>query len=82
MPARRSVLLAEDDPTLLKLVTRLLAGAGYEVIPATDSTAALETLAARRAGLAAAVLDAAILPAGAHRRCNSTIARLAFAGAR
>jgi CheY-like chemotaxis protein len=31
-----TVLVAEDDPEVLQLVTRILAESGYDVIPAKD----------------------------------------------
>ena len=52
---RRSILVADDDPDILELVTLRLERAGFDVIQATDGDAALE-LACRHTPVLA-VLD-------------------------
>ncbi len=49
LPAGRpvTILLAEDDPQIRELVTILLQGAGYAVIPAEDGEGAVHTFAER-----------------------------------
>lgn len=43
-PARGRVLVAEDEQALARSLTRLLAGAGYEVVTACDGHSAVEAL--------------------------------------
>jgi PAS domain S-box-containing protein len=47
--ARACVLVVEDDLTLRRVITRILTGAGYEVLVAEHATAALDLLAQRSA---------------------------------
>ena len=70
--APRAVLVAEDEPQLLRLVSRVLERAGYEVLPAADGEAALEAVAAHGERIDTAVLDAAISPRG----CDEIVAAL------
>ena len=37
-------MLVEDDPQMLRLVTSLLVGLGYEVTQASDSSSAMDTI--------------------------------------
>jgi CheY-like chemotaxis protein len=46
--ARGRVLLAEDDPTLRLVLTRLLRGAGYQVVAISHGGEALDMLEGRR----------------------------------
>lgn len=69
------VLVAEDEPQLLRLETRLLEEAGYEVVGADDGETALAAVSTHRARIAAAVLDAAIGPRG----CGEIVEALARA---
>ncbi len=64
-PSPQAVLVAEDESQLLRLLERLLAQAGYEVLSARDGDEALASVAAHGARLGSAVLDAAIVPRGA-----------------
>jgi CheY-like chemotaxis protein len=64
-PAPQVVLVAEDEPQLLRLTERLLARAGYEVLSARDGDAALARVSGHGARIGIAVLDAAIAPRGA-----------------
>src|SRR5260370_2109812 len=48
MPAKKTtILVADDDPQLLRLVTRNLQFEGYEVLPASDGQQALEQIEAQ-----------------------------------
>jgi CheY-like chemotaxis protein len=64
-PPPQAVLVAEDESQLLRLLERLLAQAGYEVLSACDGDEALASVAAHGARIGIAVLDAAIVPRGA-----------------
>lgn len=58
------VLVADDEATLLRLITRVLERAGYQVIPAADGREALRSIEAQGDILSAAVLDATLEPGG------------------
>jgi DNA-binding response OmpR family regulator len=48
MPARKTTIVtADDDPQILRLITRNLEFEGYEVIAVSDGQAALEQIEAR-----------------------------------
>ena len=64
-PPPQAVLVAEDERQLRRLLERLLAQAGYEVLSARDGDEALASVAAHGARIGIAVLDAAIVPRGA-----------------
>ncbi len=52
MPVKKTtILVADDDPQLLRLVTRNLQFEGYEVLPASDGQQALEQFEAQRPDL-------------------------------
>jgi len=52
MPVKKTtVLVADDDPHLLRLVTRNLQFEGYEVLPVSDGQQALEQIEAQRPDL-------------------------------
>jgi len=52
MPVKKTtVLVADDDPHLLRLMTRNLQFEGYEVIPVSDGQQALEQIEAQRPDL-------------------------------
>jgi DNA-binding response OmpR family regulator len=59
-----SVLVADDEPRLLRLMERLLARAGYDVMTARDGDEAARVYRAHRSAIGVAVLDAAIAPRG------------------
>ncbi len=44
MPSRKTILLVDDEPDLLKTLADILEGAGYAVIPKTDAESALGVL--------------------------------------
>lgn len=54
-PARPVVLVADDEPDLLRLVVRRLQAAGYEVVEAADGEEAWRLVESRRPALA--ILD-------------------------
>jgi len=60
-----SVLVIDDEPALLRLVVRVLEGAGYAVESARDGDEALRLVAARQEPRDAVVVDAKIPPDGA-----------------
>jgi PAS domain S-box-containing protein len=51
------VLVVDDDPTVAGVACDILAAAGYQTVTAHDGAAALEVFAARRADVAAILLD-------------------------
>ncbi|MCH2171621.1 response regulator [Myxococcota bacterium] len=59
------VLVADDEPSLLRLIERVIVGAGNEVVLARDGDEALEVLGADGDGFDVAILDASIAPRGA-----------------
>ncbi|WP_120994812.1 response regulator [Stutzerimonas urumqiensis] len=46
-PCPRTVLLVEDEPHILNLLSDYLAGEGYQVLEAADATQAFEVLATK-----------------------------------
>jgi CheY-like chemotaxis protein len=62
---RARVLVADDEPQLLRLLVRVLERAGYGVVAAADGREALAALAPGSAPVDAVVLDAALAPGGA-----------------
>ncbi len=58
-----SILVAEDDPQISKLVVRLLACAGFEVVVAADGDAAASLIESAR--FAAVLIDLSLAPHGA-----------------
>ena len=48
MQMRQRILLVDDEPELRRMVTGLLAGAGYEVLEAADCAQARAAMAAQR----------------------------------
>ena len=59
------VLIADDEPQLLRVLASVLERQGYTVIPALDGKAALEALREAPEPIDAIVIDAAISPEGA-----------------
>lgn len=60
-----TVLLADDEVRLLRLMERLLAERGYPVVTARDGDEVLRASEAHRGAIGIAVLDAHIAPEGA-----------------
>lgn len=63
-PDAPCVLVVEDDPQILRLLTRLLERRGFRVLAAADGDRALELLEGLSAPPDAAFLDVLIPPAG------------------
>jgi DNA-binding NtrC family response regulator len=59
-----SVLVADDEPRLLRLLERLLTRAGYDVMTARDGDEAARVYREHGGAIGVAVLDAAIAPHG------------------
>jgi len=59
------ILIADDEPQLLRVLVRVLEGQGYTVISALDGKAALEAMRKAPGAIDAIVIDAAIGPEGA-----------------
>jgi DNA-binding NtrC family response regulator len=59
------VLVADDDPQLLRLIARLLERGGFAVASAIDGREALRHFRAEPGSIGVVVLDAAIAPGGA-----------------
>jgi len=57
-PVRQKVLVAEDDPSLQRMMEMILTGAGYAVEAFGDGPAALQAFSRNPSDYAAAVLDA------------------------
>ena len=58
------MLLAEDDPLLQRLLPRVLGGAGFHVVSASDTDSAVALFAERSAEIRVAVVDAGLAPRG------------------
>jgi DNA-binding response OmpR family regulator len=61
----RKVLVADDEPALLRLISRLLTRAGHEVVQVEDGNDALAALRERGANLDVALIDVGLPPSGA-----------------
>jgi len=59
------ILIADDEPQLLRVLVSVLEKRGYAVISAPDGKAALEALRETPAAIDVVVIDAAIDPEGA-----------------
>jgi DNA-binding NtrC family response regulator len=64
-PSGPLVLIADDEPQLLRLMERVLQRAHYEVLTARDGDEALRASVERGHEIGTVVLDAAIVPNGA-----------------
>jgi len=60
-----TVLVADDEMRLLRLMERVLASHGHAVLTARDGNEALRRFGAHRGEIEVAVLDASIVPGGA-----------------
>jgi CheY-like chemotaxis protein len=63
-PRAPTVLVAEDEPQLLRLLERVLLREGYDVVLARDGEEAVSALESHAGRIGLAVLDAGILPRG------------------
>ena len=52
-----TLLLAEDEPSVMKMLTLMLSRSGYSVIPCADGREAVASFEARHAEIGAAILD-------------------------
>ena len=59
------ILIADDEPQLLRVLVRVLEDQGYTVISALDGKAAVEAMREAPEAIDAIVIDAAISPEGA-----------------
>jgi CheY-like chemotaxis protein len=59
-PARRLVLVADDEAAIQSLVARVITQLGLDALSVGDGSAAITAVVARRADLACAVLDIAM----------------------
>ena len=59
------ILIADDEPQLLRVLVRVLEDQGYAVISALDGKAALEAMRGAPEAIDVIVIDAAIGPEGA-----------------
>ena len=82
----RSVLVADDEPQLLRLLERVLERAGYPVVTARDAEQAIRAIGAHPREIAVAVLDGAMPPEGAGpvleaiARCNGRVGVILTSG--
>jgi len=53
-----TILVAEDEPSVQKIMSRVLGKAGYETLCASDGTEAIRLLESKRNSIVGAVLDA------------------------
>jgi DNA-binding NtrC family response regulator len=69
-----TVLVADDEMRLLRLMERVLASQGHAVLTARDGDEALRCFEAHRGEVEVAVLDASIVPEGAGRVVEALLA--------
>jgi DNA-binding response OmpR family regulator len=69
-----TVLVADDEPMLLKLVDSLLRRAGFQVVTATTSAEALVAFREDPAAIDAVLIDAGMPPSGAAEVLRSMLA--------
>ena len=70
----RTILVADDEAMLLRLVDGVLSRAGFQVVTATTSTEALEAFSADPAAIDAVLIDAGMPPSGAAEVLRSMLA--------
>src|SRR5215471_10629698 len=59
-PGHEQILIVDDEPSLLKMMSVYLRRLGYEVVTAVSAAEALEAVAAQPGGFSVAVVDATI----------------------
>jgi DNA-binding response OmpR family regulator len=69
-----TVLVADDEAMLLRLVKTILCRAGFQVVTATTSTEALEAFREDPAAIDAVLIDAGVPPSGAAEVLRSMLA--------
>jgi len=72
--AARTVLVADDEAMLLRLVDSLLRRAGFQVVTAATSAEALEAFREDPAAIDAVLIDAGMPPSGAAEVLRSMLA--------
>jgi DNA-binding NtrC family response regulator len=73
-PGSPRVLIADDEPQLLRVLVRALEKSGYSVVTANDGVEAISAFRAAPDEISAVVIDAAIGPHGA-AHVLTTVAR-------
>jgi CheY-like chemotaxis protein len=73
--AEAAVLVADDEPQLLRLMERLTRKAGYRVLTARDGNEAVEVFGAQPDDISVVVLDAAIVPYGSRRVLENIVGK-------
>ncbi len=74
-PTGSTVLVVDDEPTLLRLVQRVLERAGYEVLVAQDAEAGLGAWERSGGSVGAAVVDLHLRPRGSAPMLRSLLER-------
>ncbi len=74
-PAASTVLVVDDEPTLLQLMTRILRRVGYDVLTAGDGEQALEVFDKSEHPVGAVLLDLRVRPQGGLAILNALLAR-------
>jgi DNA-binding NtrC family response regulator len=59
-PIRAQILIVDDEPSLLKMMSVYLRRLGYEVVTAVSAEQALEAISAQPGGFSVAVVDASL----------------------
>jgi PAS domain S-box-containing protein len=65
-----TILVAEDDPLVRGFIARVLEGAGYQTLAATNGAEALDLFRQHRQAVALALLDAVMPCMGGHEVCQ------------
>ena len=74
-PAASTVLVVDDEPTLLQLMTRILRRVGYSVLTADDGDQALEVFDKSEQPVGAVLLDLRVRPQGGLAILNALLSR-------
>jgi DNA-binding NtrC family response regulator len=74
-PAASTVLVVDDEPTLLQLMTRILLRVGYSVLTADDGDQALEVFDKSEQPVGAVLLDLRVRPRGGLAILNALLSR-------
>ena len=69
-----TVLVADDEPMLLRLVDNVLRRAGFRVVTAATGTEALEAFSEDPAAIDTVLIDAGVSPSGAAQVLRSMLA--------
>ena len=74
-PAPSTVLVVDDEPTLLQLMSRILRRVGYEVLTAADGDEALAVFDKSEQPVGAVLLDLRVRPQGGLAILNALLSR-------